>query len=105
MVKQARLISLRHHVSALGRCMTGLRYQEITTIGTLGYSTRPEPCGQWLNSSEGRNSAADIKTLDNIGEVGHSLEVREAGVFFTCIKQPHYFLFLENLKKTIHPRS
>ena len=74
---RARLISLRHHVSAFDRRMMGLRYQEITTIGTLGYSTRPEPCGQWLNSSEGRNSAADIKTLDNIGEVGHSLFGRQ----------------------------
>ncbi len=75
----------------------GLRYQEY--IGTSGYSTRSELCDQWLNYSAGRNSAASMETLINIGEVGHSLEVREAGVFFTCIKQPHYFLSLENSKE------
>ncbi len=70
--------------------MTGLRYQEITTIGTPGFSTRPGQCGQWLNSSEGRNSVAGIKTLVNIGDVGYSLEVREGVDSFDPIKYPHY---------------
>ena len=80
MVKQVRLISLSHHLS-FGEMM-GLRYQEY--IGTSGYSTRPELCGQWLNSSEGRNSAAGRKTLTNIGEVGHS---RKGG---RCFVHLHY---------------
>ena len=68
-----QLISLRQNVFALCRCMMRLRYQEITTMGSLGYSTHSKPCDQWLNSSEGRNRAADIKTLINISEVGYSL--------------------------------
>ena len=75
MVLQARLISLSHHYSS-GK-MKGLRYQEC--IGTSGYSTCPELCGQRLNSSEGRNSATDMKTLANIGEVGYS---RSGGRFY-----------------------
>lgn len=65
---QARLISLSHHIGISS--MMGLRYQEY--IGTLRYSTRLKLCGQWLNSSEGRNSAAYRQILANIGEVGHS---------------------------------
>lgn len=87
------MISFSHHLSS-GK-MTGLRYQEIRTIGTSEYSTRSELCGQWLNSSEDRNRVADMKTLTNISEVGHSLEVREGGVFFIPIKQPHYHYLQE----------
>ena len=63
-VLQARLISLSHHFS-YGK-MTGLRYQEY--IGTSECSSSSELCDKWLNSSEGRNSAAWEKILTNIGE-------------------------------------
>ena len=91
---QAQLISLSHHLS-FGKMM-GLRYQEITTIGTLEYSTRSKQCGQWLNSSEDRKCVAGIKTLTNIGEVGHSLQGGR------CFLHLHLYLSTKKLVKTKH---
>ncbi len=76
---QARLISLSHQPSVMtGEGATlhwNARVNEPVVTGTLGCSTSPIPCGQWLNSSEGKEQCCWQlqETLCNIDDVGHAL--------------------------------
>ena len=75
---QARLISLSHQPSVMAvegaTLLENARVQPVV-IGTPGCSTSPGQCGQWLNSSEGKEQCCwQLKeTSCNIDDVGHSL--------------------------------
>ncbi|MFW9995922.1 MAG: hypothetical protein ACFFD4_28035 [Candidatus Odinarchaeota archaeon] len=78
---QARLISLSPEKD----------YVTLECIGTAGCSTSPVPCGQWLNSSEGKEqccwqqeSARFSEILCNLGDVDHALPRRVTGSFLAC---------------------
>ncbi len=80
---QAQLISISHQHS-IRSVLTGLRYKEY--IGTGECFTSLLLCGQWLNSAEGRNSAAGTQTFSNIGEVNNNHGNMIGGLFTS----PHH---------------
>ncbi len=90
---RARLISLSHHVFVLYKYLMGLRYQEY--IGTPGCSSSPGLCDQWLNSSKGKDRAAGIKTLANIGvEDSLSWDLRGKELRLPYIIYPHRIIYI-----------
>ncbi|MHA2297466.1 MAG: hypothetical protein ACXAEU_15800 [Candidatus Hodarchaeales archaeon] len=75
---QARLISLSHQPSVMtveGATLLGNARVQPMGIGTLGCSTSPIPCSQWLNSSEGKEQCCWQlqETPCNIDDVDHAL--------------------------------
>ncbi len=74
---QARLISLSHQTPVMavdGATLLGNARVKPVVTGTTGCSTSPVHCGQWLNSSEGKEQCCwQLKeTPCNIDDVDHA---------------------------------